>query len=87
MGLSDFIFIFLELKQAWELDFDKSSNITWPSCIIRTACEELPKPNNASALEKLTPEDYVEVGDFVEYACIQRAEFYETPTVSGSLKI
>ena len=70
---------------AWDLDFPKSTNITWPTCIIRTACEDLPKPNNASALEKLTEEDYVEVGDYVEYACIKRAEFYETPTVSNFL--
>ena len=71
-----------DLMPSYLLDFPKSTNISWPTCIIHSSCDDLPVPNNASALEKLTEDDFVQVGEFVEYACIQRGEFYETPTVS-----
>ena len=71
-----------DLMPSYLLDFPKNTNISWPECIIHSSCDDLPVPNNASALEKLTEDDFVQVGEFVEYACIQRGEFYETPTVS-----
>ena len=70
----------------WEnadlLDFPKANNISWPKCIIHSSCDDLPMPNNASGLIKFTEDDYVEVGEYVEYACIRRGEFYETADVS-----
>ena len=74
-----------DLMPSYLLDFPKSTNISWPTCIIHSSCDDLPVPNNASALEKLTEDDFVQVGEFVEYACIQRGEFYETPTVSNAV--
>ena len=64
------------------LDFPHSNNISWPTCIVNPSCNDFPIPNNASGLLKLTENEYVEVGEFVEYACIRRGEFYETPNVS-----
>ena len=70
----------------WEnahlLDFPQANNISWPTCIVHSSCDDLPIPNNASGLVKFTEDDYVEVGEYVEYACIRRGEFYETPDVS-----
>ena len=69
-------------ENAHVLDFPKTTNISWPKCILNPSCNDLPIPNNVSGLVKLTEDNYVEVGEYVEYACIQRGEFYETPDVS-----
>ena len=73
----------------WEnahlLDFPQANNISWPTCIVHSSCDDLPIPNNASGLVKFTEDDYVEVGEYVEYACIRRGEFYETADVSYTI--
>ena len=67
------------------LDFPQANNISWPTCIVHSSCDDLPIPNNASGLVKFTEDDYVEVGEYVEYACIRRGEFYETADVSYTI--
>lgn len=63
-----------------QLDFP--TNTIWPQCVIEPICDQLPTPSEESMLEKTTVEDSVKLGEYVEYGCIRRSEFFETPVVS-----
>ncbi len=66
-----------------QLDFPADPD--WPKCVVHPKCDNLPQPSAESKLYKSTPEDFVRVGEFVHYTCIDKADFYETDQVIKSL--
>jgi hypothetical protein len=58
-----------------------SYNVTWPNCILEPSCDSFPQPPASSGLELATKTSTVLLGNFINYQCTRRAEFYETPTV------
>lgn len=56
-------------------------NVVWPKCIIEPTCQQLPVPSAESLLEKTTVDNSVKIGEYIEYGCISRADFFETPQV------
>jgi hypothetical protein len=44
-------------------------------------CDSFPSPPSSSGLELATKTPTVLLGNFINYQCIRRAEFYETTTV------
>jgi hypothetical protein len=69
-----------ETMSAANLDFPASP--VWPTCFVQTVCDDLPEPDANSLLMRSTVEDSVKVGEYVKYACIDKAQFFETPKVS-----
>ncbi len=62
------------------LDFPADPN--WIGCVVHPTCTNLPVPSDESKLNKSSPTESVRVGEYVHYTCIDKADFFETPSVS-----
>lgn len=70
----------------YELQCESSGfNPSWPTCYIEPTCDNLPVPSDASKMRKATVGNKVKLGEKAVYECIDRADFYETSSVSANL--
>ena len=56
------------------------SNIVWPNCTLDPVCDNIPEPSNQSLLIRLTHENNIKIGEYVNYECKNKEKFFETPT-------
>ena len=56
-------------------------NVTWPKCILEPVCDSFPVPPASTGLDLATNTSSVLLGNYINYECTRRSEFYETTTV------
>jgi hypothetical protein len=55
---------------------------TWPACYVEPTCASIPEPDAASGLRRVTPGDFVKLGEPVVYECVNKSNYQEMENVS-----